>query len=125
MLFIDQCTAHLKNTTFLSNIKVIFLPANRTSQLQPLSLGIICAVKCHYKKLLIWKTVAVIDGGLFQDASQMQLDVLSAMHFIPEALKLTTHTTIKNSFVKCGFLVDHISSNGDSAVKLAEDEEDD
>jgi hypothetical protein len=57
MLFIDQCAAHLKNTTSLSNIKVIFLPANCTSQLQPLSLGIICAVKCHYKTLLIWKTV--------------------------------------------------------------------
>jgi hypothetical protein len=28
-------------------------------------------------------------------------------------------------FVKCGFSIDYVSSNGDSAVKLTEDEEDD
>jgi hypothetical protein len=50
LLFIVHCAAHLKNTTFLSNIKVIFLPANCISQLQPLELGITRAVKCHYKK---------------------------------------------------------------------------
>jgi hypothetical protein len=27
----------------------------------------------------------MIDGGLFQDAAQKKLDVLSAMHFIAEA----------------------------------------
>jgi hypothetical protein len=39
-LFIDHCIAHPKNTTFLSNIKVAFQPANCTSQLQPLDFGI-------------------------------------------------------------------------------------
>jgi hypothetical protein len=43
LLFIDQCAAQPKNTTFLQNIKVVFLPDNCTSQLQPLDLGIIHA----------------------------------------------------------------------------------
>jgi hypothetical protein len=55
---------------------------------------------------------------------QMKLDVLSAMHLIEEPWRLTTPTTKKNCFMKCGFLIDHVSSNDDSAVKLSEDEED-
>jgi hypothetical protein len=66
-LFIDQCTAHLKNTTFLSNN--VFLPAHCTGQLQPLDLGISHAFRCHYRKQLILKTVAMIDRGLLQDAA--------------------------------------------------------
>jgi hypothetical protein len=53
LLLIDQCAAHPKNTAFLSNVKVIFLPANCTSQPQPLHLGIIHAFKCHYRKQMI------------------------------------------------------------------------
>jgi hypothetical protein len=49
--------------------------------------------------------------------------VLSAVYFIAEALRLTTPTTIKNYFVKCGFSND-VSINDDIA-KLTEDEEDD
>jgi hypothetical protein len=67
----------------------------------------------------------MIHGGMFQDATQMKPDVLSGMHFIAEAWRLITPTTIKNCFVKCGFQIAHISSDDDSAVKLTEDEEDD
>jgi hypothetical protein len=67
----------------------------------------------------------MIEGGLLQDATQMKLDVLSAMHFTAEALKVITPTTIKNCSVKCGFSIDHISSNDGSAVKLSDDEKDD
>jgi hypothetical protein len=52
-----------------------------------------------------------------------KLNVLSAVHFIAEAWRLTTPTTIKNCFVKCGFSIDHASSKDECAVKLDEDEE--
>jgi hypothetical protein len=71
------------------------------------------------------KTAATIDGGLLQDAAHMKLDMLSAMHLIVETWRLITPATIKNCFVKCGFLIDDVSSNDDSAVKLTEAEEDD
>jgi hypothetical protein len=32
LLFIDQCASHLKNTVFVSNIKVLFLLAKYTTQ---------------------------------------------------------------------------------------------
>jgi hypothetical protein len=100
-----QCAAHLKNTTFFSNIKVLFLLANYITQPQPLSLGITHAFKCHYRNQLILKTAAAIDGGLIQDAAQMKLDVLFAMCFLVEAWRLITPTTIKNCFVKCSFSI--------------------
>jgi hypothetical protein len=49
------------------HIKVIFLPADCASHLQPLDLGIIYAFKHHYRKQLFQKAVAMIDGGLLQD----------------------------------------------------------
>jgi hypothetical protein len=64
------------------------------------------------------------DGGLGQDAAQMKLDVLSAMHFIAEAWWMITPTTIKNCFVNCCFSISHASSTDDSARKLSDDEED-
>jgi hypothetical protein len=52
----------------------------------------------------------------------MKLNV-SAVHFIAEAWRLITPTTVKNCFVNCCFSVDLASSNEDSAVKLTEDED--
>jgi hypothetical protein len=51
----------------------------------------------------------MIDGGLHQDSIQMKPGNI-------------TPTTIKNCCAKCGFSIDHVSSNYDSAVKLNEDE---
>jgi hypothetical protein len=63
----------------------------------------------------------MIDGGLFQDATQLKLNVLFALHFHLE----TTPTAGKNCFVKCVFSIDHVSTIEDNAVKLTEDEGDD
>jgi hypothetical protein len=46
------------------------------------------------------------------------------MHVTAESWILITTRTIKNSLLKCGFLIANVSSNDDSAVKLTEVEED-
>jgi hypothetical protein len=46
--FIDNCAADSKNT-FLRTIKAMFFAGNCTSQLQPLDVGIIHALKCDIK----------------------------------------------------------------------------
>jgi hypothetical protein len=66
-------------------------------------LGIIDAFKCHYRKQLIQKIVAMANEGLLQDDTQMKLDVLSTIHFIAHAWRFITSATIKNHFMKCGF----------------------
>ena len=50
-LFVDNCTAH-KNAP-LKSIKLQFLPANATSKLQPLDLGIIKNFKHFYRKEVV------------------------------------------------------------------------
>ena len=116
----DQCAAHMKNTTFLKKTKLMFCPPKFTTQLQLLDLGIIYAFMCNYRKQFISKTVAMIDGGLLQDALCMKLDISSPVHFIAEAWRLTT-LPIKNCLEKCGCLVDTVCSNDDNIPTLTKD----
>jgi len=95
---------------------VMSMPANPTSQLQILDLGIIQAIK------FIQKAVAMIYSGLFQDAFCMNLDILNALHCVTRAWKLIT---IKNYFSKCGFVVDNVYSNDDNEMKLTDDDKND
>lgn len=60
LLFVDQCSAHPKHMS-LRNVKVVFFPANCTSVLQPLDLGIIQALKMSYKKMLLQKMLREMD----------------------------------------------------------------
>jgi hypothetical protein len=103
LLFIDQCAAHPRGTTALKNIRVKFFPPNCTSHLQLLDMGIIHAFKFQYGKQLIWKAAAMIDGELLGDVSKMMINLLTALHFIAEAQRQISPTTIENCFKKCGF----------------------
>ena len=50
LMLIDNCSGH--NTAeemHLSNVKIMFLPKNTTSIMQPMDMGIIMAVKRHFK----------------------------------------------------------------------------
>lgn len=52
VLFIDNCTAH-KSIPLMSNIKVIFLPPNMTSVLQPMDQGVIKNFKHFYRQFVV------------------------------------------------------------------------
>jgi hypothetical protein len=45
LLFLDQCSAHPQDTSYLKNVKVVFFPPYCTSILQPLDQGIIRSFK--------------------------------------------------------------------------------
>ena len=83
---IDQCAAQSQNTTFLRNTKVMFRPPKYTTQVQLLDVGIIYAFK-YYGKQLIWKTVAMLDGGLLQDTLCTKQDNIVSCAFHSRGLE--------------------------------------
>ena len=58
VLFLDNVSSHPPEfSKKFSHIKVIFLPKNTTSRLQPLDVGIIKKFKVQYQKLLVTHTL--------------------------------------------------------------------
>ena len=62
LLLMDNAGCHPENLSGkFSNIKVCFLPANTTSKLQPLDLGIIKNFKVHYRHFFMRYVLSKID----------------------------------------------------------------
>ena len=78
-----------------SNIKILFLPPNTTSQVQPLDLGIIQNFKVHYRKLLLRFVLSKIDQTS-DTASQIvkSVSVLMAIRWVAEAWDSVKEETI-------------------------------
>ncbi|KAM7283587.1 tigger transposable element-derived protein 6-like [Ixodes scapularis] len=88
-----------KDTSFLRNLRVVFLPANTTSHLQPLDAGIIKNVKHLYRKCIVRRFLARVSRG--EDPGKLTL--LDAMHYLNASWESVTSETVKNCFRKCGF----------------------
>lgn len=96
LLFIDNCAAHTDLPT-LTNVKVMFLPANTTSKLQPLDQGIIYTFKRFYRKEVVKHILTSLEEN------SPDINVLLAMKFARKAWYLVNDVTIKNCFKKAGF----------------------
>jgi hypothetical protein len=59
LLLVDNCPAH-PVLEKLENIKLVFLPANTTSMLQPMDQGVI-RLKCHYHKPILLRMMDCIE----------------------------------------------------------------
>ena len=99
ILFVDNCPAHPKDTSFLSNVKVVRYPANCTSTLQPLGLGIIHGLKAYYRKRLVQTFLCLVES---EKEVQKKINVLGAMHYIMAAWQQVSQQTIQNCFHKPG-----------------------
>ena len=86
-----------------SNIRIIFLPPNTTSQIQPLDLGIIQNFKVHYRKLLLRFVLSKIDETN-DTASQIikSISVLMAIRWVAEAWDSVQEEMIRKCFTKSG-----------------------
>jgi len=93
---LDNCPSHNIPNEF-SNIKLVFLPANATSVLQPLDQGVIKNFKVQYKKILISKMIQSADSN-----SNLIISVYDALKFIDMAWANVNSECIKNCFVHSG-----------------------
>ncbi|XP_050675894.1 tigger transposable element-derived protein 4-like [Leptidea sinapis] len=117
LLLVDNCPAH-PAVTNLKCIKLVFLPPNVTSVLQP-SIGVIRCLKSHYRRLQVLKLIQSIDSN-----NQNSFTVLDAILMISEAWEKVSQKTIANCFGHAGFkdLTSLITRTSDDVI---DDDEDD
>ena len=108
LLFVDNCPAHPMVRT-LKAIKLVFLPPNTTSELQPCDMGIIHSFKMKYRSKILSKYVDAIDSG--REAS---ISLLDAFQMAKLAWSEITTETITNYFRKAGFV---LSQNEDEEAE--------
>lgn len=97
LMFLDNASCHV-NIQY-SNIKLMFLPKNTTSILQPMDQGIIHSFKRHYKSCMIKRYIATVEA----DMDPTPPNILDALFLIQNAWESVTTTTIANCFKKAGF----------------------
>ena len=107
LLLIDNAGCHpesLKDK--YSNIQIVFLPANTTSRLQPLDLGIIVNFKTHYRRLLLHFVIAKIDTASNATEVTSSISVLLAIGWVDLAWQKVNSSTIVKCFKTAGVLDD-------------------
>src|SRR5215510_2258344 len=100
ILFVDNCAAHPNDTPFLRNVRVVQYPANCTSTLQPLDLGIIHSLKAYYTKRLVQTSICLMES---RKEVKKKINVFEAMHYIMAAWQQINQQTIQNCFRKAGY----------------------
>lgn len=98
LLLLDNCPAH-PDIHNLKAIKLVFLPPNTTSVLQPMDQGVIKSLKTHFRKLQIMKILRDID----EKGTPQKLDVFEAICLISKAWDRVSQDTIANCFTHAGF----------------------
>ena len=116
LLLLDNCPAH-PDLQF-SNIKLVFLPKNTTSRLQPLDAGIIQNIKLQYRKRMMRHLLHVMDQCNSVSELVKRVTVLDAIGWLRAAWESVQTTTIEQCFAKCGFKIQ-------SAVQSIEENDDD
>jgi hypothetical protein len=91
----------------LSNLKLVFLPANTTSVVQPLDQGIIACTKAHYCRQLVQWVIAEADKPEKTGKSLKELrpNFYQMMHWLNTAWKeCVSPLTIRHCWHKAGIL---------------------
>ena len=105
-MVIDNCPAHPNVQTSLEAMKLIFLPHNTTSKLQPCDEGIIQNLKMQYRKYLLIKLIAAIEAK-----EEFSPNLLDALYLLRLSWDNVAQQTIANCFRRCGFAIPEGSSS--------------
>ena len=116
LLFLDNASVHSENLVGkYSNIKIVFLPKNTTSSLQPLDAGIIKNFKVKYRKKILRPVITSISNDRSASDIAKEVDILQAITWAAATWKEVSETSIKNCFVKCG-IAQQVTENGESEL---------
>ena len=118
LLFVDNVTSH--PATELRNVKLVFLPANTTSKLQPMDQGIIQTMKLKYRKRQLQHVISAMKKDTSKCGSQLLkgINILQAIYWVNNAWKHVEASTIQKCFAKCGFKDSEVAISAASDVDL-------
>ena len=77
-----------------TNIKIIFVPPNTISKVQPLDLGIIRNFKMHYRKPFLRFVISKVDECNTASEVTKSVNVLQAIRWVAQAWKAIKDETI-------------------------------
>ena len=118
LLLMDNAGCHPEHLQGkFSNIQVCFLPANTTSKLQPLDLGIIQNFKVHYRSYFLRHVLAKIDECSCASEVVKSINVLVAIRWVAMAWSKVQEETIQKCFRRAGVL------NSDLTVVVRNEED--
>ena len=101
-LVLDNASSHPHTLqTHCKAIKLIFLPPNTTSVVQPMDQGIIADFKKKFRKVYVQKYLC----------TDTEWNILTACHEVAETWSLVSPQTIANSFKHCGFVARALPSD--------------
>ena len=105
VLLMDNAPCHPEdlNDKF-SQIKIVFLPKNTTSRLQPLDLGIIQTFKLKYYKRILTHVVNKVDDCSTASEVCKSVDILQAIRWTAMAWNDVPKSTVVKCFIKAGVL---------------------
>lgn len=107
LLLLDNCAAH-PHLDCLRNIQLEFLPANTTSLIQPLDMGIIKNLKTLYRGKLVHYILEKIEANLLTSTAtakeiSSKITILQAIYFLTDSWRAISSKTVQNCFAHCGF----------------------
>lgn len=100
LLLVDNATSHFHQD--FSNLKILFLPPNLTSEVQPLDRGIIQSVKLNYRRQMMDSLVTKAEECRNSSDFSKSITVLDAIRWIAVAWKGVSPITISKCFKQCG-----------------------
>ncbi len=119
LFLLDNASGHKVNS--LSNIKLVELPANTTSILQPLDQGIIKSFKNYYtNQLNNFICAKMIGSDLNIKAVFLKLTLLDVFYWIKDALNMVSINTVKN----CWGVFDKFNEKSNESPLVTENEPD-
>ena len=103
----------------LTHVKVVFLPPNTTSHLQPLDAGVIASFKNHFKRKYCRHMLDLFEDG--KDINSEKINIKEAINYVAESWGCVTEETVLNCWKKTGILPSLSDEDRDNALQTQQE----